>query len=158
MVLEVRNLTRGRQVRDVSFKLHRGEVLGVAGLVGAGRTEVVRAIFGADLPESGEILVHGEPVGHPHARPTPSRHGIAYLSEDRKRYGLALGMDVETNTVLASLGRFTGRLGWVNTRRTRADRRAARGGTLAIKTPEGPPAGARTCRAATSRRWSSPSG
>ena len=54
IVLEVSGLNRGRQVRDVSFQLHRGEILGVAGLVGAGRTEVMRAIFGADRPESGD--------------------------------------------------------------------------------------------------------
>ena len=133
VMLEVRHLNRGRQVRDISFSLHRGEVLGIAGLVGAGRTEVVRAIFAADLPESGEILVNGKPV----TIRTPAdavRHGIAYLSEDRKRYGLALGMDVETNAVLASLGQFTNRFGWVKTAATR--RKALELiETLAIKTP-----------------------
>jgi len=133
VMLEVRHLNRGRQVRDISFQLHKGEILGIAGLVGAGRTEVVRAIFAADTPESGEILVNGEPV----TIRTPSDavgHGIAYLSEDRKRYGLALGMDVEVNAVLASLGRFTNRFGWV---RTDATRRKAEElvTTLAIKTP-----------------------
>jgi len=133
VMLEVRHLNRGRQVRDISFSLHRGEVLGIAGLVGAGRTEVVRAIFAADLPESGEILVNGKPV----MIRTPAdavSHGIAYLSEDRKRYGLALGMDVETNAVLASLGQFTNRFGWVKTAATR--RKALELiDTLAIKTP-----------------------
>jgi len=133
VVLEVRHLNRGRQVRDISFQLHRGEILGIAGLVGAGRTEVVRAIFAADSPESGEILVKGEPA----TINTPSdavRHGIAYLSEDRKRYGLALGMDVETNTVLASLGRFANRFGWVRPRATR-EQALSLVQTLAIKTP-----------------------
>src|SRR3954447_7469308 len=118
VMLEVRHLNRGRQVRDITFQLHRGEILGIAGLVGAGRTEVVRAVFGADTPESGEILVHGAPV----TIRTPAdavSHGIAYLSEDRKRYGLALGMDVEVNAVLASLGRFANRFGWVDTGATR---------------------------------------
>ena len=79
VMLEVRHLNRGRQVRDISFQLHRGEILGIAGLVGAGRSEVVRAIFGADVPESGEILVKGEPVTI--RTPTDAvRHGIAYLS------------------------------------------------------------------------------
>jgi ribose transport system ATP-binding protein len=120
-------------VRDVSFVLHKGEILGVAGLVGAGRTEVVRAIFGADRPESGEILVHGRLADI--ASPTDAvRLGIAYLSEDRKRYGLALGMDVETNVVLASLQRFVASFGRVDTRRTRAvsEQRVQE---LAIKTP-----------------------
>ncbi len=83
--------------------------------------------------ESGEILIHGEPV----EIRTPSdavRHGIGYLSEDRKRYGLALAMDVETNTVLASLRKFTGALGRINFGRTRKAR-WSRSESLAIKTP-----------------------
>jgi len=133
VVLEVRNLSRGREIRDVSFKLHRGEVLGVAGLVGAGRTEVMRAVFGADPRDAGEILVHGKPVAI-HGPNDAVRHGIAYLSEDRKRYGLALGMDVEANTVMASLSKFTGKLGWINFRRTREIARQ-HVAALAIKTP-----------------------
>jgi ribose transport system ATP-binding protein len=118
VVLEVRHLRRGRAVRDVSFTLRRGEILGFAGLVGAGRTEVARAIFGADPIDGGEVLVRGRPVRIRTPRDAV-RCGIAYLSEDRKRYGLALGMDVETNVVLATLSRFLGFLGWVNTRKTR---------------------------------------
>ncbi len=133
IVLEVSGLNLGRQVRDVSFQLHRGEILGVAGLVGAGRTEVMRAIFAADRPESGTIAINGQPatIRSPH---DAVRYGIAYLSEDRKRYGLALGMDVETNTVLASLSRFASRIGWIKTGATRKqalDQVKA----LAIKTP-----------------------
>ena len=133
IVLEVSGLNLGRQVRDVSFQLHRGEILGIAGLVGAGRTEVMRAIFAADRPESGTITINGQPA----TIRSPSdavQHGIAYLSEDRKRYGLALGMDVETNTVLASLSRFASRLGWVRTGATRkqAEEQVK---SLAIKTP-----------------------
>jgi len=119
VVLEVRNLRRGRALKDVSFNLRRGEILGIAGLIGAGRTEVARAIFGADRIDSGEILVRGKPV-RIRSPGDAVRHGIAYLSEDRKRFGLALGMDVETNIVLATLGRFLRRLGWVNGTRTRA--------------------------------------
>jgi ribose transport system ATP-binding protein len=133
VVLEVRHLSRGRAVRDVSFTLRRGEILGFAGLVGAGRTEVARAIFGADPIDGGEILVGGRPV---HIR-TPRdavRCGIAYLSEDRKRYGLALGMDVETNLVLATMGRFLGFLGWVNTRKT-AETARRFVDALSIRTP-----------------------
>jgi ribose transport system ATP-binding protein len=133
VVLEVRNLNRGRQVRDVSFQLRRGEILGVAGLVGAGRTEVMRAIFAADRPESGTVLVKGQPV----SIRTPQDavgYGIAYLSEDRKRYGLALSMDVEVNTVLASLRRFASRLGWVRAGATRAQALKLVD-QLAIKTP-----------------------
>jgi ribose transport system ATP-binding protein len=133
VVLEVRGLNRGRMVRNVSFELRRGEILGFAGLVGAGRTEVARAIFGADRSESGEILVHGKAV-HIGSPTDAVSHGIGYLSEDRKRFGLALGMDVETNVVLAAFRRFVGVLGWVNSRLTRATA-DAQVKHLAIKTP-----------------------
>jgi ribose transport system ATP-binding protein len=119
VVLELRGVTRGRAIRDVSFTLRRGEVLGVAGLVGAGRTEVARAIFGADPIDSGEILVRGRPVRIRSPRDAV-RLGIGYVSEDRKRYGLALGMAVETNIALATLGRCLGWLGTVNTTATHA--------------------------------------
>ncbi|MDR2210001.1 MAG: sugar ABC transporter ATP-binding protein [Spirochaetaceae bacterium] len=113
VVLEVKNLNRGRVVRDVSFCLHRGEILGFAGLLGAGRTETMRLIFGADPMDSGEIFIKGRPVsiGHPQ---DAVRHGIGYLSEDRKRYGLALGMTVAANTVMASLGKFFKPLGIID--------------------------------------------
>jgi ribose transport system ATP-binding protein len=133
VVLEVRNLKRGRVIRDVSFSVHRGEIVGIAGLVGAGRTEVARAVFGADPVDSGEIFVHGKRVRI--QSPTDAvRNGIGYLSEDRKRYGLALGLNVETNIVLASLRRFLSPFGVVRTGLTRAaaDSQVK---SLAIKTP-----------------------
>jgi ribose transport system ATP-binding protein len=133
VVLEARNLNRGRVIRDVSFKLHRGEILGVAGLVGAGRTEVMRAVFGADARDSGEILIKGQAVSI-NSPADAVRHGVAYLSEDRKRYGLALPMDVEANTVMASLGRFTGPLGTIRFGKTRAAA-LEHVQSLAIKTP-----------------------
>jgi ribose transport system ATP-binding protein len=118
IVLEARNLNRGNAIKDVSFKLMKGEILGFAGLMGAGRTEVARAVFGADPLDSGEIYVHGKRVAIRHPRDAV-RHGIGYLSEDRKRYGLALGMDVEANIVLAAFNKFLGRLGVVNSGKTR---------------------------------------
>ena len=133
VVLEVRNLNHGRVIRDVSFQLHRGEILGISGLIGAGRTEVARAVFGADPHDSGEILIHGKPV----AIRTPANavsHGIGYLSEDRRRYGLALIMDVEANVVLASLRKFAGRLGQIRFGRTKAAAQE-QVKSLAIKTP-----------------------
>ena len=87
VTLEVRGLNAGKMVKNVSFQARKGEILGFAGLVGAGRTETARAIFGADHYESGQIFVNGEEV----KITCPSdaiRHGIAYLSEDRKQYGL----------------------------------------------------------------------
>jgi ribose transport system ATP-binding protein len=133
VVLEVRGLSRGRVVRDVSFQLRRGEILGVAGLVGAGRTELGRLIFGADPKDAGEILVGGQVVDIGSPADAVS-HGISYLSEDRKRYGLALGLDVETNVAMASYRRFRRALGQVNTGLTRrvAEQRVEE---LAIKTP-----------------------
>ncbi len=133
IALEVRNLNRGAVIKDVNFQLRKGEILGLAGLVGAGRTEVARAIFGADPIDSGEVLVKGKKthIGSPHDAVAA---GIAYLSEDRKRYGLALGMDVESNIILATFGKFLRALGWVDTARTRATAKASVE-SLSIKTP-----------------------
>jgi ribose transport system ATP-binding protein len=105
IALEVRNLNAGPMVRDVSFALHKGEILGFAGLLGAGRTEVARAVFGADPLESGEILVKG--VKATIRKPSDAvARGIGYLSEDRKQFGLAIGMDVESNIVMANMPKF----------------------------------------------------
>jgi ribose transport system ATP-binding protein len=104
-VLEVRGLNRGRTIKDVSFSVRKGEILGFAGLMGAGRTEVARAVFGADKRDSGEIRVKGRGV-EVRSPADAVAHGIGYLSEDRKHFGLATGMDVQTNIVLATLRRF----------------------------------------------------
>ena len=101
VVLEVRNLL-SPAVHDVSFTLRRGEILGLAGLMGAGRTEAARLICGADPLSGGEILVNGRKV----AIRTPNdavKAGIGYLSEDRKRYGLCLGLTVADNVALPNL-------------------------------------------------------
>ncbi len=116
IVLEVRDLNRGRVLKDINFTLKRGEILGFAGLMGAGRTEVARAVFGADRIDSGEIFVRGRKVKIRTPRHAV-HHGIGYLSEDRKRYGLTVKMDVETNVVLASFEKFLSGLGLVNTRK-----------------------------------------
>ncbi len=113
LALEVRGLNRGKMVRNVSFSLKQGEILGFAGLMGAGRTEVARVIFGADKRDSGEIFVQGKKIEI--RDPTDAvRAGIGYLSEDRKALGLATAMDVRNNIVMASLARFTGPLGLLN--------------------------------------------
>jgi ribose transport system ATP-binding protein len=103
--LEVQGLNCGPLVRDINFNVKRGEIVGFAGLMGAGRTEVARAVFGADRAKSGEIRVHGKSV----AIRSPAQAvaaGIGYLSEDRKRFGLATGMDVSANVVMANLRQF----------------------------------------------------
>lgn len=105
VLMAVKNLHRGKLVRDVSFSVRKGEILGFAGLMGAGRTEVMRAIFGADPLESGEVHVHGKPVKI--RQPVDAvAAGIGYLSEDRKNFGLATGMSVEANVTLPSLSRY----------------------------------------------------
>lgn len=105
VVLEVQGLQRGDTIRDVSFQLRKGEILGFAGMMGAGRTEVARAIFGADPIDAGEIRVRG----HLASIKSPAdavAYGIGYLSEDRKHFGLATGLDVKTNMALSSMQRF----------------------------------------------------
>ncbi|HEY8529001.1 MAG TPA: sugar ABC transporter ATP-binding protein, partial [Paenibacillaceae bacterium] len=133
VVLEVRGLSRRNVLHDISFTLYKGEILGVAGLVGAGRTEMARALFGADPVDAGEIYVHGRRVRirDPHEA---VRHGIGYLSEDRKRFGCLLEMDVQTNMAMASLPRFMKFAGWMDDRRMgeAAGRTVER---LMIKTP-----------------------
>jgi ribose transport system ATP-binding protein len=104
-VLEVRGLNRGRVIRDVSFNVRRGEILGFAGLMGAGRTEVARAVFGADPIDSGEVRVRGQAIRLTSPQDAVNA-GIGYLSEDRKNFGLATGMDVESNITLPSLKRW----------------------------------------------------
>ncbi len=132
-LLTVRSLKREGVLHDISFTLHRGEVLGVSGLVGAGRTEMARAVFGADRPDAGEVRVNGEPVMIRNPGDAIDA-GIAYLSEDRKRDGLALNLTLEENVVLASIPRFTDRLGLVQ--RRRAEERASElVESLRIKTP-----------------------
>ncbi len=105
VVLEVNNLNAGKMVKDVSFKLRRGEILGFAGLMGAGRTETARAVFGADEIETGTIFVDGKPV-RVNTPMDAVGYGIGYLSEDRKRFGLAVGMSVADNAILASYEKY----------------------------------------------------
>lgn len=100
VVFEAKNLN-SLMVKNVSFNLKKGEILGFAGLVGAGRTETMRLIIGADYKYSGEILVNNKIVKINHTKDA-IKNGIGYLSEDRKRYGLVLGLSVTDNTVLAS--------------------------------------------------------
>ncbi len=101
-LLRVEHLTRGKAVRDVTFTLRCGEILGIAGLVGSGRTELARLIFGADPPDSGQTYIDGEEVKI--ASPSDAiNHGIGFLTEDRKGQGLVLKMTVNHNITLAAL-------------------------------------------------------
>jgi ribose transport system ATP-binding protein len=104
-LLRVTGLTRGKAIRDVSFTLHEGEILGISGLMGAGRTEVARAVFGADPVDRGQVSVAGRPV-HIRSPAQAIRAGIGFVTEDRKAQGLVLPLSVGHNLTLASLGQF----------------------------------------------------
>jgi inositol transport system ATP-binding protein len=108
VLLSVRNLSQPGKFTNISFDIRSGEVLGLAGLMGAGRTEVARAIFGLDPFSEGEIEVKGQPVKIRSPRDA-IRHGIGYVSEDRKGWGCIPGMSVGHTLTLASLARYTQR-------------------------------------------------
>jgi ribose transport system ATP-binding protein len=101
-LLEVRNLTAANGVTDMSFTLHAGEILGLAGLMGSGRTELAKLIFGIDRPTSGEILLRGEPAGITNPRIAIAK-GIALVPEDRRLQGLVLDHSVRENLLLPLL-------------------------------------------------------
>ena len=105
-ILRVENLTVQGIVKDISFSLKEGEILGFAGLMGAGRTEIARAIFGADKFDSGKIFVNGKQV-YIKSPVDAIKNGIGYLSEDRKRYGLALGLSVSENMMMGNYNKFS---------------------------------------------------
>jgi ribose transport system ATP-binding protein len=116
--LRVEHLTRTGLFHDVSFHVRRGEVLGIAGLVGSKRTETVRAVFGADPHDEGRILIHGRPV--PIASPADAiRNHIALVPEDRKRQGILPSLSVKANITLSALPQFS-RWGVLDVRRERA--------------------------------------
>ncbi|WP_341933268.1 sugar ABC transporter ATP-binding protein [Microbacterium sp. LWO14-1.2] len=112
VVLDVQGLSTKSLLKDISFQLHRGEILGFAGLMGAGRTETARAVIGADHRDGGTITIGGRTARI--SQPSDAvRHGVGYLSEDRKLLGLMLEQDVTFNTVLASLGSYANAIGWM---------------------------------------------
>jgi ribose transport system ATP-binding protein len=112
--LSVTGLTSKDKVKDVTFEVRKGEILGVSGLMGSGRTEMVRALFGADRPDSGKVCLGGSEKPLEIRRPSDAvRNGIALLPEDRKEQGLLLRLPVRVNvslTYLSSVSRF----GWIN--------------------------------------------
>ena len=106
VVLRVEHLYAGNRVKDVSFEVRSGEILGFGGLVGSGRTEAMRAIFGADRMDSGKITLFGKNVRFADPRQA-IRHGFGYLSEDRKKLGLILDGSLRVNTTMASIQKVT---------------------------------------------------
>ena len=112
-LLEVRDLAAPPDLKHASFELRRGEILGIAGLMGSGRTELVRAFFGLATPQSGTFILRSKPLS---ARGTPSlrlQQGIGYLSEDRKGEGLPLALSVADNTTITRFSAVA-RWGWLN--------------------------------------------
>lgn len=118
VILDVRHLTREGVFRDVSFQLRRGEILGFAGLVGAGRTEVARVLFGIDRADAGEIRISNTLV-HISSPNAAMHHGLAYVPEDRRQQGLVMDFSISANMTLPILQRFS-RLGIVSRSRERA--------------------------------------
>jgi ribose transport system ATP-binding protein len=122
VALELRGVTSRGVVENVSLQVHRGEVVGLAGMMGAGRTELARVIFGLDALDEGSIILNGSPLLHP----TPAHcreRGAAFVTEDRGSEGLLLGANVDDNILAATWPRFS-RAGWL--RRGKAGRAAAR--------------------------------
>ncbi|MBY6062127.1 sugar ABC transporter ATP-binding protein [Microbacterium esteraromaticum] len=118
VVLDVQGLSTKALLKDVSFQLHRGEILGFAGLMGAGRTETARAVIGADRKDAGTVSVAGK-VARIRQPEDAVKRGIGYLSEDRKLLGLMLDQDVTFNTVLASLDSYANAIGWMGDRKAK---------------------------------------
>jgi ribose transport system ATP-binding protein len=132
VALAVKNLNRTGVLHDISFEVKQGEILGIAGLVGAGRTETARVIFGADPIDSGSIEVFGKRVNI-RSPQDAIKHGIGLVTEDRKQQGLVLGMAVRENTTLANLGALAN-LGFINGRQERQVAEKYRA-DLGVKTP-----------------------
>jgi ribose transport system ATP-binding protein len=112
-VFKVENIRAGKAVKNVSFEVREGEVLGISGLVGAGRTETLRAIFGADPMDGGRIYLNGRQIRIKTPR-SAVKQGIAMLPEDRKAYGVLLKMPIRTNITLTRLDSFTGLFNVIN--------------------------------------------
>ncbi|GHU46765.1 monosaccharide-transporting ATPase [Spirochaetia bacterium] len=112
-VLAVKNLNAGRLVRDISFELHEGEIVGIAGLMGAGRTETTRSLYGIDRKQSGEIILDGKPLTI--KKPADAiRSGIVLIPEDRKKDGLFIKLSIKSNIGMPNLDLLSGILGIVS--------------------------------------------
>ncbi len=132
--MEVKNLSLAKTFSDISFTLRKGEILGFAGLVGAGRTEVVETIFGIRKADSGEILINGETVNI-NSPADAIKHGLALLTEDRRRDGIFPVLNILSNISIANIGKYVKKSGLLNFRKMRSDAKDY-GEKLAIKTPD----------------------
>ena len=133
VVFEARDMRQEGVIDDVSLTLRRGEILGISGLAGAGRTELALILCGLARPDSGEIFVDGTRVAIRHYQDAMAR-GICYISEDRQKYGLVVPMTISENITMPLLSRLSGFLGIINAGRER-EISTTYIGSLAIKTP-----------------------
>ena len=117
-VLSVSHLSCGRQYQDVSFELKKGEILGIIGLLGSGRTELVSSIFGMNPPDGGSIFLHGKEVSFRNNREAISA-GIAYVPEDRLLQGLVLDQSIESNTIISIIDKLKSGIGILNRKESR---------------------------------------
>jgi ribose transport system ATP-binding protein len=115
VLLEVRELASPPRLRSASFALHRGEILGIAGLIGSGRTELIRTLFGLTRTTAGRVLLRGRDVTNANSAKQIA-NGLGYLSEDRKHEGLALQLPIADNVTLSRLASCA-RMGWIDRRR-----------------------------------------
>ena len=132
VVLEVKKLNSGEKLKNISLYLRKGEILGISGLMGAGRTELARAISGADEFDSGEIFINGRKVSIKNPADAVKK-GVCYLSEDRKRYGLLMNKTVAENSLLSSLENYS-EFGFINDKKANRDARV-QNEKLKTKTP-----------------------
>ena len=135
-IFEVRNLNAGRMVRNISFSLRKGEIVGIAGLMGAGRTETTRAIFGADPKDSGQILIDGKEVEIREPRDA-IKAGLVLVPEDRARDGLCTKLSVRENVALPNLDFLSSKLGLVNRKKeAEVTARAVKNFAIKLANPE----------------------
>lgn len=121
-VLEVAHLSQSNVVHDISFELRKGEVLGVAGLMGSGRSELARMIYGLDKAQNGQVLINGRPLGHAGARDSVA-NGLAFLTEDRRGEGLFMPESILRNLEIADLSNAQGPLARASDARSEAEAR-----------------------------------
>ena len=131
VVMEVRNFNSLGVFKDVNFSVRKGEILGICGLVGAGRSEIARAIFGADPKDSGEIYIDGKKISIHNTRDA-LRAGISMLTEDRMRTGSIYTMSVKGNTTIAAFDKFCNKLGLIDKNKENSAFEESRG-TMEVK-------------------------
>jgi len=112
VVLEIKNLTKFGNYKDISFKLHSGEILGITGLLGSGKTELAKSIFGMNKPETGEIFIDNQKV-RINSPTIAKNYGIAYISEDRKNKSLLMNQSVINNIIITILKKILNKFGLI---------------------------------------------